>query len=319
VTATVRVVGGGGLIGSALLARLRADHGGAEHVRVADWADPAAVASAFDVVAAELREGTAADPSRPWTVVWAAGRAVIPSPDAAHRSEVAAFDALLGALGRRLGGRAGTVLLVSSAGGVYAGSAGPPFDERTATVPRSAYGRGKLDQELLLAEAAVRHGWQARIARVANVYGPGQDPLKPQGLVTRLCRAAVLGEEVPLYVPPDTSRHYLHADDAARLLARLLAIPPTGPALPVLRVVTGGGAVTVAELVAAVSAAAGTDLPVRWEPTAEATDHAVALPLATRDPGMVLDDPVPLADGVAALLADVRLEAASSPRAGGRT
>jgi UDP-glucose 4-epimerase len=306
VTATVHVVGGGGLIGSALLARLATDGVPAAHLRVPDWQDPAGVREAFDALAATLRDGLTAGARGPWTVVWSAGRAVIPSPDAAHRAEVAAFDALLGALGRRLGGRDGSVLLVSSAGGVYAGGDGSPFDERTPPAPRSAYGRGKVDQELLLAEAAVRHGWQARVARVANVYGPGQDPLKPQGLVTRLCRAAVLGEEVRLYVPPATSRHYLHADDAARLLARLLALPATGPGLPILRVVTAGPALTVADLVAAVATAAGHDLPVRWETDASASDHAVALPLATRDPGMVLADPVPLAEGVAALLAEMR-------------
>ena len=213
------IIGGGGLIGSALVARLRADGRPAAPATGIPWGDRAAVAAAFDDLAARLRaENDARADRAPWRIVWVAGRAVIPSPDGAHRAEVDAFDDLLGVLGRRLGGRDGEVLLVSSAGGVYAGSEAPPFDERTTPVARSAYGRGKLDQELLLAEAAVRHGWQARVARVANVYGAGQDPLKPQGLVTRLCRAVVLDEPVRLYVPAATARHYLHVDDVAALL-----------------------------------------------------------------------------------------------------
>ncbi len=301
------VIGGGGLIGSALVARLRTDARPAEPVAGIPWGDRAAVAAAFDGLATRLRTEVDARSDRaPWRVVWTAGRAVIPSPDAAHRAEVDAFDDLLGVLGRRLGGRAGEVLLVSSAGGVYAGSEAPPFDERTIPVARSAYGRGKLDQELLLAEAAVRHGWQARIARVANVYGAGQDPLKPQGLVTRLCRAVVLDEPVRLYVPAATARHYLHVDDVAALLVRLLDLPGTGPGLPVLRVVTAGAPVTVGELVEVVGEVAGRAVPVTWVEDAAAGQHGTEIALATRDAAMRLDGPTPLAAGIAELLSAMR-------------
>lgn len=305
----IRVIGGGGLIGSVLVARLRAIGRSAAAEVGIPWGDRAAVAAVFDDLAARLRAEVDGRSDRaPWQVVWAAGRAVIPSPEAAHREEVDAFDDLLGALGRRLGGRAGEILLISSAGGVYAGSDASPFDERTAPVARSAYGRGKLDQELLLAEAAVRHGWQARVARVANVYGAGQDPLKPQGLVTRLCRAAVFGEAVRLYVPAATARHYLHVDDVAALLVRLLDLPGTGPGLPVVRVVTAGAPVTVGELVDMVGVVAGRPVPVTWGQDAGAGQHGLVIALATRDPAMRLEVPVPLSDGIAALLAAIRDE-----------
>ncbi len=304
------VIGGGGLIGSAIVARLHADGRSAEAVPGIPWGDRSGVAEAFDGLARRLRlEFDDRVDRAPWRVVWAAGRAVIPSPAAAHRDEVAALDDLLGALGRRLGGRPGDLLLVSSAGGVYAGSDGPPFDERTAPVPRSAYGRGKLDQELLLAEAAVRHGWQARVGRVANVYGAGQDALKPQGLVTRLCRAVVLGEPVRLYVPAATARHYLHVSDAATLLLRLLDLPATGPGLPVLRVVTAGPTVTIAELVDIVRRVSGCDVPVVWSEDDDAGQHGIEIALATRDAAMHLTEPTPLVDGIEALLAAMREEA----------
>lgn len=303
------VVGGGGLIGSALVERLRAAGRPARTVSGVPWGDRPAVASAFDVLAQQLRAEVDAGTGRaPWRVVWAAGRAVIPSPDAEHRDEVAALDDLLGALGRRLGGRPGDLLLVSSAGGVHAGSEDPPFDERTEPAPRSAYGRGKLDQELLVAEAAVRHGWQARIARVANVYGAGQDPLKPQGLVTRLCRAVLRDEPVRLYVPPATARHYLHVDDAAALLVRLLDLPATGPGLPLLRIVSAGDPVTVDALVGVVGAAAGRPVPVTWVEDDGARQHGLVIALASRDDAMRLDDPVPLTAGVEALLEAMRTD-----------
>lgn len=301
------VVGGGGLIGSALAARLRAGGGRADVVPGLPWGDRGAVAEAFDAVAAGIRARLDAEgPGASWRLVWAAGRAVIPSPDADQRAEVAALDDLLAALGRRLGGRAGDVLLVSSAGGVLAGSSDPPFDERTPPAPRSAYGRGKLDQELLVGEAAVRFGWQARVARVANVYGAGQDPSKPQGLVTRLCLAAVDGAPVRLYVPPTTARHYLHVSDAAVLLHRLLELPPTGPGLPILRLVTAGGPVTVAELVRTVETVSGTPVPVEWTGSEDARFHGASVALTSRYPDMALPDPVPLEEGVADLLEALR-------------
>lgn len=308
------VVGGGGLVGSALIARLRADGADARAAVGIPWGDRRAVAEGFDALARSLRADVdAAGVHTPWRIVWAAGRAVIPSPDAAHRAEVDALDDLLGALGRRLGGRAGDVLLVSSAGGVHAGSEAPPFDERTAPAPRSAYGRGKLDQELLVAEAAVRHGWQARIARVANVYGAGQDPLKPQGLVTRLCRAVVLDEPVRLYVPAATARHYLHVDDAAALLVRLLDLPATGPGLPLLRIVSAGAPVTVGELVEVVGAVAGRPVPVEWVEDDAAGQHGLEIALRSRDEAMRLDAPTPLAVGVAALLSAMRADEGQRP------
>lgn len=306
------VVGGGGLVGSALVARLRADGVDARPVPGIPWGDRSGVAEAFDALATSLRAD--AGPGAPaWRVVWAAGRAVIPSPDVDHRAEVAALDDLLGALGRRLGGRSGEFLLVSSAGGVHAGSVDPPFDERTTPMPRSAYGRGKLDQELLVAEAAVRNGWQARVARVANVYGVGQDPLKPQGLVTRLCRAVVHDEPVRLYVPPTTARHYVHVDDAATLLVRLLGLPATGPGLPVLRMITAGSPVSVAELVDVVGQVAGRTVPVTWVEDPAAAEHGAAIALRSRDEAMRLDAPTPLADGIAGLLAAMRVDGGGSP------
>lgn len=312
------VVGGGGLIGSALAARLRDAGDAVDPVPGLPWGDRAALAEAFGAVAAGVRARLDAEgPGASWRLVWAAGRAVIPSPEADHRAEVAALDDLLAALGRRLGGRAGDVLLVSSAGGVLAGGSEPPYDERTPPAPRSAYGRGKLDQELLVGEAAVRFGWQARIARVANVYGAGQDPSKPQGLVTRLCLAAVEGRPVRLYVPPTTARHYLHVSDAAALLRRLLGLPATGPGLPILRLVSAGEPVTVAELVRTVEAVVGAPIPVEWTESGDARLHGGTIALASRHPDMALSDPVPLTEGVADLLAALRRRGTSSVPGGG--
>ena len=56
------------------------------------------------------------------------------------------------------------------------------------------------------------------IGRIANLYGPGQDPTKAQGLVSQLCRAHLERRPTSIYVSLDTARDYLFVDDAARLV-----------------------------------------------------------------------------------------------------
>jgi UDP-glucose 4-epimerase len=57
------------------------------------------------------------------------------------------------------------------------------------------------------------------IARIANLYGPGQDLSKLQGLISRLALTSVTKQPLTMFVPLDTLRDYITADDAA---ARLL-------------------------------------------------------------------------------------------------
>ena len=55
------------------------------------------------------------------------------------------------------------------------------------------------------------------IGRIANLYGPGQDLAKAQGLVTVLCRAHLARRPASIYVSLDTARDYVFVDDVARL------------------------------------------------------------------------------------------------------
>jgi UDP-glucose 4-epimerase len=101
---------------------------------------------------------------------------------------------------------------------VYAGSTPAPFDSLSAPVATSPYGELKLQQEadarLLLADRA-----DLLIGRIANLYGPDQNPTKAQGLISRLCMAAAHRAPINLYVPLGTLRDYVYADDAAAVIA----------------------------------------------------------------------------------------------------
>lgn len=198
------VVGAGGLLGAHVHRALGP----------AGWNGPAIPWRAPDsldhlrAAARAFRAQAGAD----WRVAWCAGAGVTATGPADLAREVIALEALLVGLGNPAGGR---LFLSSSAGGVYAGSAPPPFDETSPTRALAPYGETKLQMERL---AAAWGGAGVVLGRIANLYGPGQDVRKPQGLISQLCRAHLLRQPVPVYVSLDTIRDYLYVDDAARLV-----------------------------------------------------------------------------------------------------
>ncbi len=208
------VLGATGMLGSAVCRRLYAE-GREVLTSVVPWHDPDAA------VAALLRDARLLDDRLPrsgWQLFWCAGSGVVGSSEAQFRAEVRVLEQFLGHWSPRCDpGRHG-VFLSSSAGGVYAGSADPPFTEHTVPVPISPYGQAKLRSEQVAREFAERTGAALLVGRLANLYGPGQDLEKPQGLVSQLCRAQLSRQPLSIYVSLDTMRDYLYVDDAAAMV-----------------------------------------------------------------------------------------------------
>lgn len=175
-----------------------------------------------DVTAAFLAVASAN--RRPWRVLWCAGAGVVATSQEALERETRVFSAFLDGVSARIGSHDhshGSFFLAASAGGVYGGSvASPPFDEASPTGALSPYGREKLAQEVLARTFAEQLAIPLLIGRISNLYGPGQDLSKPQGLVTHVGRAALRREPISIYVALDTIRDYLLASDAARIIAR---------------------------------------------------------------------------------------------------
>lgn len=55
-------------------------------------------------------------------------------------------------------------------------------------------------------------------ARITNLYGPGQNLGKNQGLVSAIIKAQLTGEPLPLRAAPETTRDYIYARDCARMV-----------------------------------------------------------------------------------------------------
>ena len=198
------VLGSSGLLGTAVT-RTLADQHRSVHTSRIPWQDAEAAVSRLLEESGRVPDGA--------DVFWCAGAGVVgTSPEA--------LDAELSVLQGFLEGwhpRDAAFFFASSAGAVYAGSAGPPFTEETTPVPLAPYGHAKLRAEQLTREFSERTGVPVLAGRISNLYGPGQDISKPQGLVSQLCRAQLTRQPLSVYVSLDTMRDYLYVDDAAQM------------------------------------------------------------------------------------------------------
>lgn len=251
------VVGARGLLGSAVVRRI----GARDDWQLVDsaplpWTQPALLASAAEDIMNGLLDGVAADDD--WCIIWAAGRVITSSSAAEFDEELAQFRSALAGVGRAMQAHPtsgnGAIFYASSAGGVYAGSANPPFDENSPPLPISGYGHFKLAAEDALADFARSVGVTSFIGRIANLYGPGQSLDKMQGLISHLTRAQLSPAPASVYVSLDTLRDYIYVDDCAELILdcvqRSVALTRAATPQNVVKNLATGQGVTIASLIA---------------------------------------------------------------------
>lgn len=107
------------------------------------------------------------------------------------------------------------VVFASSGGTVYGTSSVVPTPEDAPTAPISAYGVNKLMIERFLHLYQYLHGLQYQVLRIANPYGPGQSPFRPQGVVAVMLHAALRGEPLEIWGAGEVVRDFVHVDDVA--------------------------------------------------------------------------------------------------------
>ena len=88
----------------------------------------------------------------------------------------------------------------------------------------------------------------ALIARITTLYGSGQASGKKQGLMSHIARSILRNQPIQIYVPYDTIRDYITADDAAA--AMIAALRSTGEKPQVLtKIIASEHPATIAEIV----------------------------------------------------------------------
>jgi UDP-glucose 4-epimerase len=161
------------------------------------------------------------------SIFWCAGAGVVATPAVEMAAESQTWERFLARLGSERARRPRgplSVILASSAGGVYGGTGETPLTEASATHPLSPYGEAKLLQEMALARwAQSQPEVSTLVARISNLYGPGQRPDKPQGLISQMSRCLIHHRPLHIYVSLDTVRDFVFVEDAARALERWAA------------------------------------------------------------------------------------------------
>lgn len=239
-----RWVIGRGLLGNAV-ARAHADQPFRVHV---PWHDPE---SARRALVSGLKQFLA-DTDGHVEIYWCAGKSVTSTPKAQLDVEVGIFSAFVSALGEASAEDRSrvTFFLASSVGGAYAGSYAPPFTESTIAVAGSDYGRAKLRIEEILRLATRAGGWRTLIGRITNLYGPGQDLGKRQGLISVVVSSFITGDPVSVYVSLDTLRDYIFEDDCARVIdAGMQRASGLAPGTAVTKIVGAMTAISIGAII----------------------------------------------------------------------
>lgn len=293
------VVGRGGLLGSAIVRQ-----GTAHRFFVppkVPWADAdessRALSNALDAF------NLWRDPNRSWGIVWAAGAGVIASSTAQLTTEADVLTRFAQSVAQRA--TPGGAFLFASSASVYGASGSKVCDELTPPAPLNGYARTKLAMERRL--TAILHARvPLAIARISTLYGPGQNLDKGQGLVSAMCSEVIRRQRISIYVPLDTIRDYLYADDAANQCLALIG--RTGRHAsdpPLLRVVASRRSTSIAEMAGVVQAVSHRRAHILQIRSASSSLHVSRLILTSIDPAMRTYAPTSLPSGVHAVHSDL--------------
>ena len=101
----------------------------------------------------------------------------------------------------------------------------PAFTERNAYEPSSPYSASKAGSDHLVRAWQRTYGLPTLITNCSNNYGPWQFPEK---LIPLMILNALEGKPLPVYGQGDQVRDWLHVEDHARALLRVLEAGPVG-------------------------------------------------------------------------------------------
>lgn len=168
------------------------------------------------------------------------------------------------------------VVYTSTGGAGYGDTDVIPTPEDHPTRPTSPYGVSKVAAERYLDCWSGLTGTPALTLRLANIYGPRQDPLGEAGVIAIFAHRLVRGEECVVNGDGEQTRDYVYVGDVADAVARALEHPG---ATGVVNIATGVET-SVNELYRRLAAIAGVTRPARHAPSKPGEQRRSALDAA---------------------------------------
>ena len=106
-------------------------------------------------------------------------------------------------------------VVLASTAAVYGDPDRVPLLESSAIAPLSPYGAGKYAAETYLETFGRLYGVSTLALRMANVYGPRQDPHGEAGVISIFCGAAAEGRTATIFGDGLQTRDYVYVGDVA--------------------------------------------------------------------------------------------------------
>jgi UDP-glucose 4-epimerase len=225
----VLVTGGAGFIGSHIVDRLIGDGHAVTVVDNLSAGQETNVNRAATLRVCDLRSPrlhAVVAEARPEAVIHVAAQAAV------ARSVVdPAFDASVNVVGTLVlleaSRRAGVqrIVYTSTGGAAYGDTDVLPTPEDHPTRATSPYGVSKVTAERYLECWAGLTGGRVLSLRLANVYGPRQNPLGEAGVIAIFCFRLLRGESCVVNGDGEQTRDYVYVGDVAEAAARALTRP----------------------------------------------------------------------------------------------
>jgi len=236
----VLVTGGAGFIGSHVVDRLLQDGHAVDVVDNLATGRRERVPATVRLHVCDLRDerlSAVVTAARPDVVVHVAAQAAVPRSVADPR-----FDASVNVLGtinlleacRHAGVR--RAVYTSTGGAAYGDTTVVPTPEDHPLRPASPYGVSKTTAERYLECWAGLTGGRGLTLRLANIYGPRQDPAGEAGVIAIFASRLLAGARCVVNGDGEQTRDYVYVGDVADAVARAVA---SGEATGVANIGTG--------------------------------------------------------------------------------
>jgi UDP-glucose 4-epimerase len=196
------------------------------------------------------------------------------------------------------------ITFVSSGGTVYGEPETLPLPEHHPLRPKTAYGVSKTAAEHYALLYRRLWGVDARIVRLSNPFGPGQDIRGQLGAASIFAARALAGERIEIWGDGSAIRDYIYVDDAiSGLLAIMLAPPDRFGALdPVVNIGSGRG-VSLRELISLLMRILDKPIEVHYKPARDFDVRANVLDITRARSLLSWSPKISLEEGLSRLIA----------------